>query len=201
MSQTEKNSDGYLELIIGPMFSGKTTRLIELYNEKTAEFGKENCLAINYELDRRYTDENKIISHDKLAIDCYSLYDLQDLIDEDENKLQNVLIKSKYIFINEAQFFPNLKNIIIFCKNTLKKHIVLCGLDLDFKREKFGELMDLLPYANSVNRLTGKCNTPECCFPSRFSHRTIKFDNQLLIGSDCYVPLCRLCYNKENSMD
>lgn len=190
-------SNGYLELIVGPMFSGKTTKLIEIYNEKCEKYGKEKCLAINYELDRRYSNEAKIVSHDHLSIDCYSLYDLAEFLDN--KKTQNIILNSDYIFINEAQFFPNLLEQILFIKNKLNKHIILCGLDLDFKRNKFGELMDLFAYANKVYKLTGKCNTKDCYEPSEFSHRIIKFDNQLLIGNDCYVPLCKKCYENINN--
>ena len=59
MSQTEKNSDGYLELIIGPMFSGKTTRLIELYSEKAAKFGKENLFSIKFDIDDAFLFGNE----------------------------------------------------------------------------------------------------------------------------------------------
>lgn len=199
MNGSQNIDSGYLELIVGPMFSGKTTKLIEIYNEKCEKFGKEKCLAINYALDKRYSNEEKIVSHDHLSIDCYSIHDLADFLDE--KKTQDIILNSEYIFINEAQFFPNLLHLILFIKTALKKHIILCGLDLDFKREKFGELMDLVPYVNKFHKLTGKCNTKECCYPSEFSHRIVKFNNQLLIGNDCYLPLCKQCYENANNND
>ena len=58
-----------LQIIYGPMFSGKTTKLIDIYEDTVSKFGKESCLAINYALDNRY-GENKIISHDKKSIEC-----------------------------------------------------------------------------------------------------------------------------------
>ena len=190
-------NSGYLELIFGPMFSGKTTKLIELYKDKREKYGKDKCLAINYAMDKRYSEDPKIVSHDNISIDCYSIYDLSDFI-ENETK-HSILLNSDYIFINEAQFFPNLLEQILFIKNKLNKHVILCGLDLDFKREKFGELMDLVPYSNKVYKLTGKCNTKKCYNPSEFSHRIIEFDNQLLIGNDCYIPLCKNCYENINN--
>ena len=199
MNGSQNIDSGYLELIVGPMFSGKTTKLIEIYNEKSEKFGKEKCLAINYGLDKRYSNEKKIVSHDNLSIDCYSIYDLANFLDE--KKTQDIILNSEYIFINEAQFFPNLLHLILFIKTALKKHIILCGLDLDFKREKFGELMDLIPYVNKLHKLTGKCDTKECCYPSEFSYRIVKFENQLLIGNDCYLPLCKQCYENANNKD
>ena len=197
MNNLHNINSGYLELIIGPMFSGKTTKLIELYKDKCEKYGKDKCLAINYALDKRYSEDPKIISHDNISIDCYSIYDLSDFIENE--KKHSILLNSDYIFINEAQFFPNLLEQILFIKNKLNKHVILCGLDLDFKRDKFGELMDLVPYSNNVYKLTGKCNTKDCYDPSEFSHRIIQFDNQLLIGNDCYVPLCKNCYENINN--
>lgn len=197
MNSSRDFSSGYLELIVGPMFSGKTTKLIQIYNEKSEKYGKTKCLAINYAMDKRYSEDPKIVSHDNISIDCYSIYDLSDFI-ENQTK-HHILLNSDYIFINEAQFFPNLLEQILFIKNKLNKHVILCGLDLDFKREKFGELMDLVPHANKLYKLTGKCNTKDCCHPSEFSHRIIQFNNQLLIGNDCYVPLCKKCYENANN--
>lgn len=189
------NEESFIDIIIGPMFSGKTTKLINYYNDYVIKYGQETCLAINYKMDKRYTNETKIVSHDGLNIECFDAIDLDTFI---KNLLNdNIFSKVKYIFINEAQFFSNLKNIILFIKNDLNKNIILCGLDLDFKREKFGELIDLIPYAKNIYKLTGKCNTENCILPSEFSHRLINNSDQLLIGN-CYVPLCKLCYEKNN---
>tara|TARA_B110001450_G_scaffold69519_3_gene65739 strand:- start:7787 stop:8527 length:741 start_codon:yes stop_codon:yes gene_type:complete len=159
----------FINLIMGPMFSGKTTKLINSYNAFVNTHGKEKCIIINYTHDKRYTKEPKVVSHDGLNVDCYDTCDLAEFID---NPLtQPIFLKAKYIFINEAQFFPNLIHLIIFSKNILNKNFVLCGLDYDYKKEKFGDLLDLVPYANNVYNLTGKCNTPYCLYPSKYSHR------------------------------
>ena len=149
--------------------------------------------------DKRYTKETKVVSHDGLSIDCYDTCDLADFID---NKLtQYIFLRAKYIFINEAQFFPNLIHLIIFSKNILNKNFILCGLDYDYKKEKFGDLLDLVPYANNVYNLTGKCNTQHCSYPSKYSHRVINSEKQVLIGITQYVPLCEHCYARENNKD
>ena len=107
-------------------------------------------------------------------------------------------MQAKYVFINEAQFFKGLKYWTIFLIDIMKKNVILCGLDLDFRREKFGELMDLVPRATSVYRLTGKCNTEGCPHVSLFSHRVVNNNDQVLIGSKEYIPLCENCYDKSN---
>jgi len=184
-----------LELIIGPMFSGKTSKLIELYNDKCSTFEKDKCLAINYALDNRY-GEGKIVSHDGLEIECHCILDLGDFLDTSET--QKIFMKADYIFINEAQFFPNLLSHVRFMVEALNKNVFLCGLDLDFKKQQFGELLDLRPYATSIYKLTGKCNTKFYQNTSQYSHRIVKNDDLVLIGSCEYVPLCERCYEKNN---
>ena len=102
-----------ITLIYGPMFSGKTTKLIELYKETLTK--NKNCIAINYELDTRY-GKNKISSHDGLAIDCYSITNLDDFIKNSHTK--EVIANADYIFINEAQFFENIDKKVIHLHNT-----------------------------------------------------------------------------------
>ena len=65
-----------LELIYGCMFSGKTSKLIERYNELKDKY---NCMVLNYIFDKRYTNENKIVSHDKNEIDCICIKDFKEL--------------------------------------------------------------------------------------------------------------------------
>ena len=73
------------------------------------------------------------------------------------------------------------------------KKVYICGLDGDFKRNKFGELLDLLPYCDNIKKLTAKC---DCGKDALFSHRLAISTDQVLIGSTNYVPLCRKCYQK-----
>ena len=183
-----------LEIIYGPMFSGKTTKLIELYFEKVSQVGQDKCIAFNYSMDKRYTEKNRIVSHDGISIECELLLDLRDFLDNPNNKSR--LLNLQYIFINEAQFFPNLWHIVLYLTNVLNKNVILCGLDLDYKKEKFGDILDLIKYAGKSYKLSGKCN--DCSKSSLYSHRTIKFKNQLLIGNTVYIPLCEDCYNDKN---
>ena len=186
--------DYILELIVGPMFSGKTTRLIERYNE-LIKSGKK-CIAINYALDTRY-GENKIVSHDGLNIDCLSIKDLDEIslhLNDSE------FVKAEYILINEAQFFANLKTNIMYLINISKKNVILCGLDLDYKREKFGQLLDLGSIATKIEYLRGKCNTKKCNYPSQFTHRLVECDQQILIGTNEYIPVCEACYRSYHEL-
>ena len=182
---------GSLELILGPMFSGKTTKLIELYNNSNEN---HNCLAINYELDKRY-GENKIISHDKKEINSLCITQLSQLFTEQHIEK---LLKAEYLFINEAQFFTDLKLWVEFCLKILNKNLILCGLDLDYKREQFGELLDLTPLSKKIHKMQGKCSTQNCNNLTEFTHRITNDKQLILIGNDEYIPLCRKCYEEKN---
>lgn len=188
---------GHLELIIGPMFSGKTNLIINKYNDIVHTLKSidvlytisdleinDHLLAINYDKDTRY-GENSIISHDGNSIPCLSINKLSDI---PFTKLESAL----YIIINEAQFFKNLKEWVINLIDYKQKHIILCGLDSDFKREKFGDLLDLIPHANTLTKLNGKCSS--CCHPSIFTHRISSELEQEVIGTNNYIPLCRNCF-------
>ena len=76
---------------------------------------------------------------------------------------------------------------------THHKKVYICGLDGDFKRNKFGKLLDLLPYCDNIKKLTANC---DCGKDALFSHRLAISKDQVLIGSTNYVPLCRKCYQK-----
>lgn len=185
-----------LELIIGPMFSGKTSLLIEKKNLLcSVSENKDKILAINYAKDTRYGESNKIISHDGLSIDCIAINEFTDIY---ENEIYSQALNSaSYIFINEAQFFKNLKTWVLNEVEVSYKNVILCGLDSDFKREKFGEILDLVPHANKVTKLSGKCT--KCHNPSIYTHRVTDETDQEVIGVDNYIPVCRACYNILNS--
>jgi len=173
---------GYLELILGPMFSGKTTRLITLYNEL---YSSSNIKVINYSGDTRY-HSSMLSSHDKVMIPCIFANTLSDACEEKHlNKFDTILI-------NEGQFFPDLYETVYNLVEVHKKRVYVCGLDGDFKRNKFGALLDLIPICDKVSKLSARCK--QCEHAAIFSHRLTDENAQVVIGSDNYVPLCRQCY-------
>lgn len=176
--------DSYLELVLGPMFSGKTTELIEKYKE-VKEKGHNGCV-INYVDDKRYSD-TKLSSHDGLMIDCIQAKELK-TIDE---------IKEKFIFINEGQFFKDLYEFVIE-QLEKEKFVYVYGLDGDFKRGKFGKILDLIPICDKVKKKRANCANNFCTEKAIFSHRISNEDYQVVIGNNNYEPLCRRCYNNKN---
>jgi thymidine kinase len=190
---------GYLELFIGPMFSGKTSKLLEIYKQNI--FCKISIIVINHSSDIRY-HKTDLSTHDKIMIPCIQTtqlldiwnYDnLEDPIDENLMNIHFQFREANVVLINEGQFFPDL----IQCIEELlkeKKKIFICGLDGDFERKKFGNILDLIPLCDKVTKMTSLCGICKNGTPGIFSLRLTNNKEQFLIGSDNYIPVCRKCY-------
>ena len=183
-----------INLITGCMFSGKTSALIKIANNCKKDNLK--VIIINYIGDTRYSKSDKITTHDGISMDCKTCG--KDLID--------ILIKSSVltadvICINEGQFFEDLYDIINILVNMHKKRVYVCGLDGDFKRRKFGKILDIIPLSDNVRKLKAickKCKKREAIFTHRLNSKS---NNQVVIGDcDTYTSLCRCCYNLMNAI-
>lgn len=193
-----EEQSGYLGIILGPMFSGKTSHLIQIY-KKYIDTGKR-IVVINHASDTRYTDK-MLSSHDRVTIPCIFIDDIIDAWKNTESPFFNELQEADIILINEGQFFNNLKDIVLEMVEESSKMVVLCGLDGDFKRNPFGEILSLIPYCDSVEKLSSLCLYQcENDTPGIFTHRLSSEDEQIVVGSDNYIPLCRSCYRKKTSM-
>ena len=191
----------YLELFIGPMFSGKTSKLLEIYKQNI--FCKIPIIVINHSSDTRY-HQTMLSTHDKIMIPCiqtthllniWNYNDLENPIDVDLTNIHFQFREAQVVLINEGQFFPDL----IECVEELlkeKKKVYICGLDGDFERKKFGAILDLIPMCDKVTKMTSLCGICKDGTPGIFSLRLTKEKEQFLIGSDNYIPVCRECYEK-----
>jgi thymidine kinase len=200
-------NSGYLEIILGSMYSGKTSRLVEIY--KQCEFCNISVAVINHSIDNRY-DEELLSTHDQIKIPCIKTERLMDLwldpkINILEDNISDILrIKEKFqisrsevILINEGQFFPDLKEFVDYLLKNEKK-IYICGLDGDFERKKFGQILDLIPLCDKVTKLTSLCSLCKDGTAGIFSMRLTKETEQTVVGSDNYIPVCRKCYENRN---
>lgn len=177
-------NSGYLHLILGPMFSGKTTELIRIYNKYTACGIK--CLMINHGSDTRYSDEGHVTSHSKGQIKSLNLIKLE--------HLAGTFGYYDVILINEGQFFSDLYDVVKMLVDNHKKHVFVCGLDGDFKREKFGQILDLIPLCDNVVKLKAVCQN---CKKSDaiYTYRKTNDTQQTIVAEkDMYSALCRNCY-------
>lgn len=197
---TSGKTVGYLELIIGPMFSSKTSSLLEIY--KQCKFCNIPVSIINHSIDKRY-HETMISSHDKIMAPCIQANTLKEVwannrfLDcteggTNDQSLQNADV----ILINEGQFFSDLYEVVVDMLNNNKK-VYICGLDGDFERKKFGSILDLIPLCDKVNKLTSLCSLCRDGTRGIFSMRLTNETEQTVVGTDNYIPVCRSCYSKK----
>jgi thymidine kinase len=193
--------NAYLELIIGPMFSGKTSYLLDVY--KKCKLCNIPIAVLNHSSDNRYTDNNSLLSsHDKTMVPCILTKSLMDLwnydsLDEnysDKSDCHMLLRNANVILINEGQFFEDLYPCVLDMLRE-KKQVYICGLDGDFQRQKFGAILDLIPMCDKVTKLNSLCGICKNGTPGIFSKRISDEKEQFLIGSDNYIPVCRNCYD------
>ena len=203
ISNMENYDDcGYLEIIKGPMFSGKTTRLLDRY--KKFSYCGIPMLVINYANDTRYS-ETELSTHDKQMIPCTRVYLLSDIIDLsnfDNKKINTVeqqFIDSKVILINEGQFFTDIVKWVTIAVEKHHKQIYICGLNTDFKRNTFGDWLNLERLSDNVVQLQAFCSNCKKR-PALFSHRLTNESTIEVIGSESYIPVCRKCYNDINKI-
>jgi thymidine kinase len=207
------SSAGYLELILGPMFSGKTSRIVEIY--KQCEFCNISVVVINHTIDNRYDDE-LLSTHDKVKIPCIKTerlsyvwsdsINIEPKLHMDERDLNSIpyihqkikVATSDVILINEGQFFEDLYEVVVEMLKQNKK-IYICGLDGDFERKRFGQILDLIPLCDKVTKLTSLCSLCKNGTPGIFSMRLTHETDQTVVGSDNYIPVCRKCYSNKNS--
>jgi thymidine kinase len=182
------NNYSYLELILGPMYSGKTSALVNIY--KQCILCNIPIVVINHNIDKRYHDIY-LSTHDQITIPCIKTENLMELL---SNDIHNDIMKSNIILINEGQFFDDL---VVFVQKMLsyKKKIYICGLDGDFERKKFGQILDLIPLCDKVCKLNSLCSICKNGKKGIFSMRLTNETEQKVVGSDNYIPVCRECYD------
>ena len=197
---TTTTNMGYLEIILGPMYSSKSTRLVEIY--KKCKFCNISVSIINHSIDKRYHD-TMLSTHDKIMAPCIQATTLSEIwlnagidnqiVDTDSYTL---LQNSDVILINEGQFFSDLYEVVVDMLNKNKK-VYICGLDGDFERKKFGNILDLIPLCDKVTKLTSLCSLCKDGTPGIFSMRLTKEREQTVVGSENYIPVCRKCYTNK----
>lgn len=174
-------SELYVEIIIGPMFSGKTSRLIsecKKYRDKNIK-----TILISSKIDTR--DDNSVITHDGNKFEAIKTNKLNSIIDNEEFQHAEV------VCIDEAQFFDDLYNFILNIEH-MKKLIIISGLDADSDRKKFGQIIDCIPLCNKIEKLEAQCMLSNNGAKASFSKRIVnKLDTIDVGGNDKYKAVCR----------
>lgn len=179
----EETSCGYLEVICGSMFSGKTEELIRRL--KRAKIAGQNFIIFKPKIDVRYDDE-KVVSHDKKSIPSTPV-----------PNSKNILMLSKeveIVAIDEAQFFDD--ELPHVCRQLANqgKRVIVSGLDMDYKGKPFGPIPNLMATADHVTKVHAICMN--CGNPALYSYRKTNDNNLVQLGEkEEYEPMCRACYN------
>jgi thymidine kinase len=173
------------------MFSGKSTELIRRI-EREESIGRKVVL-INHLHDARRSGEGFIQTHSGKKKDCKMV----ESIKEFRATYNDILEDVQTIAINEGQFFVDLEFEVLKLVD-MGYNVIVCGLDTDFHREPFMEIVRLIPHADNVIRTTAFCSV---CRDGKteaiYSARIIGGTERVLVGgSDSYQPVCRGCYRK-----
>ena len=178
-----------LELLIGPMFAGKSSALLSRIRRNKA-IGKR-VMILTSSLDKRYSVTPLIISHDKDSVDAIAVSTLCPCLSFSEYQVADLIV------IEEAQFFPDLHS---FIETGLSagKNFVICGLDGDTLAKPFGQVLECIPLADSVVKMTALCELCGDGTPAIFTATRVtrpKGTNVIQIGAhEMYIPLCRKHY-------
>ncbi len=183
------NKKGWIEVITGPMFAGKTEELIR--RVKRMEYAKKNYMIFKPAIDTRYS-KNEVVSHNKKTLNAISISHGSDI-------KRHLKDDTQAIVIDEVQFFDEslLKYVMDFADNGYR--VICAGLDTDFRGEPFGVVGPLMAVSESVTKLTAIC-----CVCGEEATRTQRIidgkpafydDPIILVGAnDSYEARCRCCH-------
>jgi len=185
--ETLKSSEqkkGWIEVICGSMFSGKTEELIRRL--RRAQFAKQKVEIFKPAIDTRYHEE-EVVSHNATSIQSTPV-----------PSSSNILLLANdtdVVGIDEAQFFD--EEIVHVCNQLANNgiRVIVAGLDMDYTGKPFGPIPALLASAEYVTKVQAICM--QCGNLAQYSHRKTAHTSLVLLGeTDSYEPLCRNCYQK-----
>jgi thymidine kinase len=174
-----------LELIIGPMFSGKSTEIIK--RVRLLKLINKRILIVKPKIDNRYI-EGKITSHNFETVDCKIINNLNEVNDSEINQIDTIII-------DEGQFFSDLLETVSIWLKKFSINIIVAGLDGDFQQKPIGQILNLIPLSNKCIKLNSVCNICKDGTEAPFTYRCNKSNETILIGLlECYIPVCRKHY-------
>lgn len=174
---------GWIEVISGSMFSGKTEELIRRL--RRAQFANQRVQIYKPVIDTRY-DDFHIVSHNDSRIPSTPVETAQSIL--------SLTSQMEVVAIDEAQFFDDSLPEVVKKLASNGVRVIVAGLDMDYLGKPFGPIPTLLAMAEFVTKLHAIC--VRCGENANFSYRRVKVDNKILLGEkDVYEPLCRACFN------
>jgi thymidine kinase len=184
----QPNHTGWIEVICGGMFSGKTEELIR--RARRAQIAGLRVVIVKPPIDKRY-DEDMVVSH--------NLNRLPSLSAETADQIVLLTGNSEVVAIDEAQFFDNR---LIDVANSLAndgKRVLIAGLDMDYLGRPFEPMPQLMAVAEYVTKLHAIC--AESGAIANYSQRIVQSENRILVGeADAYEPRSRHCFRPPNDI-
>ena len=177
-----ESGEGKIELIIGPMFSGKSTRLIEQMRKYV--YKAKKTIMVKYYADQRYSEKSEVVTHDLIKYDSINCKLLRNSFE--------TLKQYDVIGIDEGQFFADLVEI---CEELalMGKNILIAALNGDFRMEPFPVIQRIISKADKIKLLKAYCFN--CHKDAKFSLRIVQSNETVLIGAgEAYKPACRECH-------
>ena len=173
-----------IQLIMGPMFSGKSTELLRRINR--FKIAKKVCVLVKYINDNRY-DKNNICTHDQKKTEAFSCKTLSEIP-------KTVLDSADVIGIDEGQFFSDIVEFSDLWADK-GKIVIISALDGTYKKEPFPVIAKLIPKCEGITKLFAVCML--CGKDASFSKRlTTEEGDEIIGGIEKYISVCRTCYNK-----
>ena len=177
---------GWIEVVCGSMFSGKTEELLRRI--KRATFANQKVELFKPAIDVRY-DEEEVVSHDANSMQSTPVHNSAEIL------LYVNMDTVEVVGIDEVQFFDD--GVVDVCNQLANNgiRVIVAGLDMDYLGKPFGCMPKLLSVAEYVTKTHAIC--VKCGDLAQFSHRLVASDRQVLLGEkNSYEPLCRHCYNE-----
>ncbi len=180
----KSSKSGWIEIVTGSMFSGKTEELIRRI--KRAEIAQQKVGIFKPKIDKRYSEKD-VVSHDSKSIPSIPVTEAKEILD--------YVGDIEVVGIDEAQFFENdLPEICNYLANKGKR-VIIAALDMDFNGKPFGPVPALMAIAEYVTKVHAICM--KCGNLANYSHRLSDKQKLVVLGEkDIYEPLCRSCYQK-----
>jgi thymidine kinase len=181
-----KGNMGWIEVVVGPMFSGKSEELIRRLHR--AEIGKQRVQIFKPLIDQRYA-KNGIVSHSGLEI-------ASELVQTGSEILLKVAPRTEVVGIDEAQFLG--EGVVDVCVRLadLGKRVIVAGLDTDFMGRPFEPMPKLLSVAEEITKLLAIC--VRCGNPAVHTQRTVANEELIVVGATgMYEARCRRCFEPQ----
>lgn len=181
--------NGWIEVICGSMFSGKTEELLRRL--RRAQYANQAISIFKPTVDSRYSEDH-VVSHDENSMSSITLTNPHEIIGLSEDV--------QVIGIDEAQFF-GLELVEVCELLALQgKRVIVAGLDMDYLGKPFGPIPGLLAVAEYITKVHAIC--PHCGNLATHSYRLVKAEDQVLLGAkESYEPRCRLCFQRGPMLD